>query len=92
MLKTRWLKRFRPPVLFGLGAAVALTAPDLIADRLGASERFDLTLSILGRILIVVALGWTVTTVIDALIKRRMAQLATDANAVAGDNLLAGHG
>ncbi len=66
-------------------AAALLASPGLIGDRLEIPEGLVSAFSIVGRILMVVAVGWTATTIIDALIKRRMARLDLEAE----DNLAA---
>lgn len=72
-------------MLFALAAVVALAVPKFLGERLGAPDALDSALTVIGRILIAIAIGWTVTTIIDALIKRRMARLDLEAE----DNLAA---
>lgn len=64
---------------------VALTGPPLFEKWLGAPDVLYSGLHIAGRICIVAAIGWAATTVLDALIKRRIARL----DLTAEDNLAA---
>ena len=85
--KTRWLKRFRPPILFALcGAALVFLAPylpDYVPDHFLTDERAEAISEIASGVLFILALGWLVGTIVDALIKRRLAGLHLDAE----DNL-----
>ena len=55
-------------MLFALAAVVALAVPKFLGERLGAPDALDSALTVIGRILIAIAIGWMVTTIIDALI------------------------
>ncbi len=72
-------------MLLGLAAAVVIAAPELIGEQVGMPERVESALYIVGRIFVVAAIGWTATTVIDALLKRRIGRLDLEAE----DNLTA---
>ena len=80
--KTRWLKRFRPPILFALcGAALVFLAPylpDYVPDHFLTDERAEAISEIASGVLFILALGWLVGTIVDALIKRRLAGLHLD--------------
>ncbi len=80
----RWLKRFRPPVLFLAGAACAFSVSSMI-EPLGLSPWAGDVSLVLGRMMVIGAIGWAVTTVVDGIIKRRLGRLRLDL----ADNLAA---
>ena len=86
-LKTRWLKRFRPPVLFALlGVSLVFLAPYLpgyIPAPFLSGEQAERAAEIAAGVLFIIAAGWLIGTIVDALIKRRLARLHLDAE----DNL-----
>ncbi|HBT34912.1 MAG TPA: hypothetical protein DEB52_02300, partial [Hyphomonas sp.] len=73
---TRWLKRFRPPLLFALaGAALVFATPYLpqyIPDGFVSGDRLERMAGISSGVLFIIAFGWLVGTIVDALIKRRL--------------------
>lgn len=82
-LRIRWLKRARPPVLFTLIGALILSMPHtgLAPDwnKLGAWP------DVLASICFIAATGWAIGTLVDGLVKRRLAKL----NIHESDNLKA---
>ena len=72
------MKRFRPPLLFGLAWLALLFGTPLLANYVTLGEMVRLVLAIIGRIAIVIAIGWTVGTVVDAYIKREISNLKLD--------------
>ncbi|WOI54333.1 mechanosensitive ion channel family protein [Parvularcula sp. LCG005] len=82
---TRWVRRFRPPILFALiGIALALL-PSVLARYVEVSDGWRSFLHVSSRVLFTIAIGWAATTVVDALLKRRLARL----NLTEADNLAA---
>lgn len=81
--RPRWLKRFRPPVLFALaGVALLVGTPYVPKDYLGDFDLVGLA-RIAANVLFIIAIGWLIATIVDALVKRRLANLHLDAE----DNL-----
>ncbi len=74
----RWLKRFRPPVLFVLAGLVVMWGPKATPADLALPEWFASTALIAARMLFIAAIGWSATTLVDGLIKRRLAGLRLD--------------
>ena len=71
----RWFKRFRPPVLLSLSAA-ALIVARIYGARYDVLDERQIDLVVMtARICAVGAVGWGVTTFVDALIKRRLRKL-----------------
>ncbi|MCA8893494.1 MAG: mechanosensitive ion channel, partial [Hyphomonas sp.] len=72
-MRIRWMKRARPPILFALIGAVILTVPHtgLVPDWDKLGEWPD----IIASICFIGAIGWTIGTLVDGLIKRRLAKL-----------------
>ncbi|KJS26939.1 MAG: mechanosensitive ion channel protein MscS [Hyphomonadaceae bacterium BRH_c29] len=72
-LRIRWLKRARPPVLFALIGFALLAvphtglAPDW--DKLGKWP------AVVASIFFIAAIGWGIGTLVDGLVKRRLARL-----------------
>jgi small-conductance mechanosensitive channel len=79
---TRWLKRFRPPLLLALtGAALVLSLPWLdgyIPPSVMSADQAERIGGVTSGVLFVIAIGWLVGTIVDALIKRRLARLHLD--------------
>lgn len=83
--RIRWLKRFRPPVLFGL-LGLALGGATLYASELPRwSAELAVFAGLASRIAFVIGSGWAIGTVVDAIIKRQLSKL----NLGAEDNLKA---
>ncbi|MCI4646119.1 MAG: mechanosensitive ion channel family protein [Hyphomonadaceae bacterium] len=76
--RTRWLKRFRPPVLFLLVGLVLLFGTPFLTPYLDLGETVRGVIGILGRICVVIAIGWAIGTVVDAFLKRQIAGLKLD--------------
>lgn len=73
LLRIRWLKRARPPVLFALAGAAILAVPQtgLVTEWEKLGDWPDVVASIC----FIAAIGWTIGTLVDGLVKRRLAQL-----------------
>jgi len=73
VLRIRWLKRARPPVLFALAGAAILAVPKtgFVPDwaKLGDWP------GVVASICFIAAIGWTIGTLVDGLVKRRLARL-----------------
>jgi small-conductance mechanosensitive channel len=76
--RTRWIKRFRPPVAFALLAVACRLGPHFLPDNREMPLALGEALNVLANVLIVGAIGWALTTTIDALIKRRLSTLKMD--------------
>ena len=76
--KTRWIKRFRPPVVFALLAIACGAGPHFLPSDIALPPVVVSGLSVLSSVFIVGAIGWAVTTTVDALIKRRLSMLKMD--------------
>lgn len=72
-LRIRWLRRARPPVLFTLlGAAIAaVPQTGLVPDW----EKLGEWPNVVASICFIGAIGWTIGTLVDGLVKRRLAKL-----------------
>lgn len=74
--RIRWLKRFRPPVLLALlGLACAFAPAGAARFDIEAPDSLLGALPIAAYVFLVGALGWAVTTTVDAFVKRRIGRL-----------------
>ena len=71
--RIRWLKRARPPLLFALVGAMILAVPEtgLVPDW----EKLGGWPEVVASICFISAIGWTIGTAVDGLIKRRLSLL-----------------
>lgn len=74
-LPIRWLKRFRPPALLAISGVALLTLAHFLSQAETPSSILITFSALIGRILLILAIGWLIGTVVDALLKRQLAQL-----------------
>jgi len=72
-LRIRWLKRARPPVLFALIGAAILAVPQ--SGLVKEWEKLGEWPAVIASICFISALGWTIGTLVDGVVKRRLAKL-----------------
>ncbi len=83
LTRIRWIKRFRPPALCVLGGLALVFGVPYIPEELYAGYDVPRLAEISANVLFIGAIGWAIATIVDGLVKRRIAGLHLDAE----DNL-----